>query len=343
MAIEKDAAEAAEFSALLAELEADQGDNSEEAAPEAEEVVSDPEADEESEETEEELVDAPEASASLDEVRDLIEGGDLKAACEKLGLDPGIFKINNRQFAAVRKGAAESKRVKAEADAALNQGTQLKAQGEDLHRRAEEVYGPIVAGRNAYKAGDPLKARAAIELFFEDSLENVVATMARHAKGLDPAQVEVLKLRRELAEKDAKQTAAQAAAAAQAEDASQVTAISGKLKGTPLEGVDGAAAEIYAVLKASTHPTLGTYTKTLKEAFIEVRDAKAKAAAQLARLMPGHRPAPKAVESRRPLDRTPLAPKRTAPRVDPDAEFRAAVKEAGEAADRAARKSRRVK
>jgi hypothetical protein len=326
MSTEKDAAEAAEFADLLAELEANQGPEAEDATPEAIDVDSDPEADEESEdESEEEDLETAEAiepAADVAEIAELIQAGDLKAACAKMGIDPGIFKINNRQFAAIRKGQAEAKRLKAEADEALRTGTHTKAQGEQLQRQAEEVYGPIVAGAKAYKSGDPMRARAALELMFEDKFENIVATMARAARGLDPAQVEVFKLRKELADEKARKAQEQAQHEAVAAQTTQVAQIGQKLSGTPLEGVEGAAEDIFKVLQASVHPTLGHRTKTLKEAFLEVKAVYAKRAASLSRLAPGARPAAPR-DPRKPLDKTPLSAKRPVPKkLTADEEFK---------------------
>ena len=329
MTIENDAAEAAEFASLLADLEAEEGapGDSEEAAPETDSVEGDPEADGESEDEEnedededEELEDAPAASEDVEsfksELAELIDAGDLKSACAKLGLDPSIFKLNNRQFKAARTSVREAKQLKAQADAALQTSKAEKSQADQLMAAARQTYGTAAAGFQAYQQGDPTQVRAAIEAMAGDTFENVVATVARAAKGMDPGQVEVLKLRRELAAEKARQTAEQTQAQAKAEEAAQVAQIAGKLSGTPLAALaDEAAADIFQVLQASKHPTLGKYTKTVKEAYAEVKAIYAARAAKLAAVTADKGKKGKVVppkDKRRPLDRAPTADRRPA-------------------------------
>src|SRR5690606_28338874 len=159
---------AAEIASELASLQAEQGSaevaEPEEAAPEADSVESDPEADEPSEEIETEEGAPADAEAFRAELAELIDAGDLRAAAAKLGLDPSVFKLDNRQFKAARVTAREAKAKAAEALAAQQRAEKLQAD-------AEAVYGPIVAGGHAYKAGDMAKARAALELLLEDDAD----------------------------------------------------------------------------------------------------------------------------------------------------------------------------
>jgi hypothetical protein len=333
MAIEKDAGSDADFAAVLAELEADQGSDgdveTEEATPGAD-VDSDPAADDESEDESEEIEneeseddeledESPAASADVetfkDELAELLDGGDLKGLAEKLGKDPAIFKLNNKQFKAARVAERNARKAKAEADTALATAAEKETNATKLQSGAEETYGPIVAGFNEYHKGNHMAARAAIELMFEDKFENIVANMARAAKGLDPGQVEVLKLRKELAERDRKVAEQQTAAQAQAEEATQVSAIAGKLKTTPLAGIaDEAAGQIWALIKASKHPTLNKYTKTLKEAYQEVKDKELARVAKLGGKIEKKGKTPAPADKRLPLDKTPLAGKRPVPK-----------------------------
>jgi hypothetical protein len=337
------AAEAEAFSALVAELEADQGSPApEEAAPEADSVEGDPEADEESEELNEE--ESTEAAPDVDgfkaELAAAVEAGDLKAVAERLGLDPSVFKLNNKQFAAVRKGSAEAKRLKAEAEASAAKAAGQLTQAQQLQAKAEEVYGPIVAGAQAYKQGDATRVRAALELQFGDTLENIIAMTSRAAKGLDPAQAEVLRLRQELAAEKAAKTA-EATKQAEAEaTAKEVSSIEGRLKGTPLEGVEGAAADIYKAVKASYNPALGRYTKTLREAYAEVKGVYAKKAAQLARLS-GAKPAAPAAPGRQPLAPKPASSPRKTAKLTEEEEFAATLREAARASQAEQRRMRR--
>lgn len=356
MAIEKDVAEAAEFADLLAELEADEGDDvSGEATPEADSVDGDPEADAESEDEESEAdedenseeLEGPAAAADVEafrsELAELIDGGDLKGACEKLGLDPKILKIDNRKFKAARVAETTAKRLKTEADQALQAGTQAKTEAEQLLESARKIYGPAAAGFTRYQEGDPSGVREAVEAMTGDSFENVVAAVARAAKGMDPGQVEVLKLRRELAAEKARRDAEAAQQSAKSEETAQVTQIAGKLKGTPLEGLaDEAAADIFKVLQASKHPTLGKYTKTLKEAYAEVKAVYAAKAAKLAAVTGTKTKVAPPKDKRRPLDRTPLASKRPAGKqMTPEEEFAAEVKAAERASQEQERKRAR--
>lgn len=370
MAIENDVA--ADIASELASLQAEQGTDPdpEEAAPEADSVEGDPEADEESEETEESedeaddesLEDEPveggaDAEAFKAELAELIDAGDLKAAAEKLGLDPSIFKLNNRQFKASRTAVKEAKTAKAEAEAraaaaeaAQKAAEDLNKAAEDLNKAAEDTYGPVVAGRFFYKgdpgkgiAPDPPKARAALELLFEDSYENIVANLAKAAKGMDPAQMEVYRLRQELAaEKAAKQKEAETQTAAQ-QTATEISAIAAKLKGTPLEELgEEAATEIHRVIRASYNKALGKNTVTLKEAYQQVKKAYADKAAKLAKLSgkPAAAPAPKG-KTREPLDKTKLAPKVPAKRLTPEQEFEMELREAKKMTQAAIRRDQR--
>lgn len=352
MSIENDVA--AELASELASLQAEQGSEPEEAAPGADSVEGDPEvgeAPEGEEEEADELEEEPEAvadEAGIDEIRELIDAGDLRAAAEKLGLAPSIFKLNNRQFKAARTAAREAKTLKAEAETKLTSASDAVTKAETLNAKAEEIYGPVVAGKFHYKGDpsrgippDPMKARAAMELLFEDSFENIFTNLQKAAKGIDPAQFEVLKLRKELAdEKARKETETAAATAAQA-DATELAGIAAKLKGTPLETLSSeAAADIQKVMRASYNKGLGRYTKTLKEAYAEVKTDYAAKAAKLAAVT-GKRPGakPKVEDTRKPLTPPRNPPK--AGKLTEEQEFQAELKAAKAATQAAERKARR--
>lgn len=354
MASPNDAAAAeADFASVLAELEADQGDDvSEEAAPEADASEGDPEADEESEEIEEETDedeledDAPADSGDVEsfkaELAELLDGGDLKAAAEKLGLDPSIFKLNNKQFKAARVALRDAARKEEAAKIAEAGATRAKAEIDAKAKRAEDHYGPIFEGFQAYKNGDPTGVRAAIERMTGDKFENVVGAVARAAKGLDPAQIEVIKLRRELAEKE-QAKAKEAEAATEAQTAAQdVQKIDGKLKGTPLEGVAGAAEDIAKVMRASIDPRLGKPTKTLKEAYAEVKATYAKRAEELAKVVKKPAKAPEKKASKEPLKQRATVPA-AGKKLTPEQEFAKELEMAKKDTAAAERKMRRVR
>lgn len=333
------AAEAADFSALIAEMEAeDNGAANGEAPGNAAEEPEEPAEEIEAEEP-------PAASADVEELRAnvsaLLEAGDLKAAAKALGVDPKIFNLNNRQFAANRKAAGDAARKATEAATTLATAEARAKAAENLQAAAEREYGVIAAGSKAYREGDLSGVRAAIEIMCKDTLENVTGKLARAAKGLDPGQIEVAKLRREIAERDAREKAAKDAAENSTAEAAQVSQISDKLKGSPLEGVDGAAQEIFALVRKSLHPTLGKYTKSLKDAYTEVLAAKRAQAAQLAKLAaPGGKPV---ADPRKPLPKTPLPKTPIGKKLSAEEEFKRELALAARDTEAQARKNRRVK
>lgn len=288
MQSKSDADVEAEMTAAMAELRAELAPEGESAAPEADSVESDPGEDDESED-EEATADGPleseDGEAARAEVAKLFADGNLKGAAEKLGLDPSIFKLNNRQFAAARQAENAAKRLTAEAATREAEAATALAKSEALRTGAEKVYGPIVAGNKAYRVDkDMAKARAAVELLFEDRWENIKAQIEKGATPLTPAELRVIELEQRLdAEKKAKETQDASATAAQ-QQAQDVATVTAKLASTPLAGVDGAAEDIVKVIRASYNPALKKNTKTLKEAYAEVKAAYAKKAAQLAKL-----------------------------------------------------------
>ncbi len=311
------AAEAAEFAELLSELGGDEpatGDEPDQSVDTVDRSEDAPAGDVSPDEPEAAPLEAVETEAGK-----LIEAGDLEAAAKKLGIDPKLFKLDKRQFAAMRKGLTEAKRKEADAGGKLKTSEKLRAD-------AEAVYGPI----------------AAIELMCEDSIENIVATIQRAGKPADPATAEVMRLRRELADRDAKQTQAQQAQAAELKARSDTAAIEKRLASTPLAKVPGAAREIYDRVKASFDGV--GYAKTVKEAYAEVKAEKAAIAAALG--APARKPAP---PTRKPLvpvrkDLAALTPmQRKAAREEQErAEFRAVLAEADEAVKAEVRRGRRA-
>lgn len=330
--------EQAEFDALVAELEAPDQDDTD--PPAGDDDTPDQDAaddneppldDDNQDESDEAPLDAGPAAGEL------LEAGDLKGFCEKVGLTPKRFqeltKINPREFTAMRLGLKD-------ANAAKKVAETKAAAAEKLQADAEQVYGPIVAGFQAHKKGDSARLRAAIELLAEDTFENVVASVAKAGKPDPAAQVEAL--RRELAEEKAKKTKDETAAATAAAVKAQVTTIEGRLKGTPLEKIPGAAQEIFDTIKGSFDGT--GYALNLKQAYAQVKAKHAKVAEAF-----GVKPAKKevVVEQRRPLQRvrgvdpaTPADPKLSRAQQE-EAEFQAVLREAKEATRRGERVSRR--
>lgn len=354
-----EAAEAAEFAALVAELEAPQGDEDSDADGAAQEGDSsadpdeddadpasdledeDEEADESDDEGDEDLEDDDSEELTGEELaaKKLFEAGDIKAACKRLGIDPKIFKINARQFTAMRKGLADATRFQRE-------GTSAKTQAEQLRTKAEEVYGPIVAGFQAYKGGNPMNLRAAIELMCEDSFENVVATVARAAKGLDPTQVEVIKLRKEIADREAAAKEQQTKAQAEAQQKTEVAKLTKSLAKTPLASIDGAAEEIYKLVADSFDGT--GYGLTVKQAYAQVKAKHEK----VAKAFGGKLPAPKGKQAPpKGKERKELAPVRPPAkpltRAEKEAaeaeEFQRVLKEAKDAVRKGERSNRRTR
>jgi hypothetical protein len=341
MSKEAAAAEAAEFAALLDEL----GGEAEAATAEAPEVEGDePDAAEGDESTEPEAPadDKPEPlDAEPSAAGKLIEAGDLEGAAKALGIDPKLFKLDKRQFAAMRRGLADAKKKEAEA-------VKAKTYAERVKGDAERTYGPIAAGFAARVAGDGAKLRAAIELMAEAPFEEIVALVQKAGKPLDAGTAEVMRLRRELAERDQKaqqQTQAQAQAAqAQAE----VQSIEKRLSDTPLAKVPGAAKEIHDLVKASWDGV--GYSLTVKEAYAKVKAEKAK----IAEALTGKPLAVSKGQKREAAEKKPLVPirkdmsklspaERKAAKAEQEkAEFRAVLAEAEAAVQAEIRRGRRA-
>lgn len=352
-----EAAEAAEFAALVAELEAPEvdedsddngaapeGDTSTDPEDEDEEDPTEPDEDEsdeeEPEDEEDELEEDEDEGEELTEdeaaAKKLFEAGDIKAACKRLGVDPKIFKINARQFTAMRKGLADATKLSKE-------GTAAKTQAERLQAAAEQTYGPIVAGFRAYKDGNPMNLRAAIELMCEDTFENVVATVARAAKGLSPEQVEIVKLRKEIQDRENKAKEDQNKAQAEAQKTAEVARVGKLLKTTPLAKIDGAAEEIYQLVAASYDGT--GYGLTVKQAYQQVKAKHAKIAAAFGGKLPAGKTDKTGKAGKReelaPV-RKPAKPQTAAEREAAEAaEFAAVLKEAKEATRSGERRMRR--
>lgn len=352
--------EAADFAAVLAELHAEEAGASVDAAATPDDEGDDEpgdeadeageELDEDAEETEDPETLEPEAASAVKAtLRGLLEAGKLKDLAKALDVDPSIFKTNPRQFAAMRKGLSDAATAKAAADAAATEGRTKLQQAEQLTTSAQTTYGPIVAARRAADAGDWSTAKAAVELIFPGrTFQEISASIARADKGLDPGQVEVIKLRRELAARDAAVEAAKATQTEAQTTAAHVAGVEGKLKGTPLEGVEGAAKDIVALVHASKIPG-GGYSKTVQQAYAEVKAALAKKATQLARLAPKSAAAvaakPAGASRVTQAERTKVAPAKVklTPKQQEEVDFKAVLAEAKRDTEAQERKARRVK
>lgn len=338
------AAEAAEFAALLDELGGEADTSAAEAVQEADtpdesDDVSageggDLEGEKEGEAGESTEESAGDLEAVQTEAGKLIEAGDLEGAAKKLGIDPKLFKLDKRQFAAMRRGLADAKKKETEA-------VRAKTAADKLRADAENAYGPIAAGFNAHKSGDGARLRAAIELMCEDSIENILATVQKANKPVDPATAEVLRLRRELAERDQKQTQAQAAAADALKAKAEVGAIEKRLADTPLAKVPGAAKEIYDRVKASFDGV--GYALTVREAYAQVKAEKAKIAEALTGKPALRKPPPKKplTPVRKDFSQLPPASAKAARAAAERAEFEATLREAEEAVKAEVRRGRR--
>lgn len=314
----------ADFAAVLAEASAAVPD---ETAPE--------QAGEETPEKESELGESTEESAGEETLTEaetaaakLIEQGDLDGALKRLGVDPALVKVDRRQFFAMRKGLADAKAKERASEAKAAEATKLRTE-------AEKLYGPIAAGFAAHRQGDGAKLRAAIELLAEDSFENVLATIERGNRPLDPATAEVMRLRAELAERDkavkSEQTAAQAKAAEQA----QISKLEAQVAKTPLAKVPGAAKQIYDRVKAS-YDGVG-YSLSVKEAYAQVK-AEAEAVAKAFGAPAAPPPRGKPLQER--VARTPET-RRLSQAEREEAEFRKTIAEAEAAARSVERSVRR--
>ena len=314
----------ADFAAVLAEASAAVPDE-----PEAQTVDTPDESEDDSAEKTDSAADESESLTEAETAAaKLIEQGDLDGALKRLGVDPALVKVDRRQFFAMRKGLADAKAKERASEAKAAEAVKLRTE-------AEKLYGPIAAGFAAHRQGDGAKLRAAIELLAEDSLENVLATIERGNRPLDPATAEVMRLRAELAERDkavkSEQTAAQAKAAEQA----QISKLEAQVAKTPLAKVPGAAKQIYERVKAS-YDGVG-YSLSVKEAYAQVK-AEVEAVAKAFGAPAAPPPRGKPLQER--IPRTPET-RRLSQAEREEAEFRKTIAEAEAAARSVERSARR--
>jgi hypothetical protein len=327
MAVDTEAA-AADFAAVLAEVVGETPD-----APEVAEEVADQgtdvsDTDEAAEETDSAAPEPEALTESELAAAKLIEAGDLDGALKRLGVDPKLVKVDRRQFFAMRQGlkkAAEKEQ----------QGERAKGEAVKLRSEAEKLYGPIAAGFQAMRAGDGAKLRAAIELLAEDSWDNIAATVQRGNRPLDPATAEVMRLRAELAERDAKANQEQAKGRAAVAEKAQLAKLDQQLAKTPLAAVPGASRRIYDMVRAS-YDGVG-YAVSVKQAYAAVKaEAEAVAKAFGAKTPPAPRGKP--LPERRPV--TPETRRLSQAEKD-EAAFKRTIAEADQAAKANERRVRR--
>jgi len=179
-----------------------------------------------------------------------------------------------------------------------------------INDAATEAYGPIVVGREQYKAKDYRGAKATLESFFGDKIENITRNIWNSTKdGMATADLnyKVAELEKRLAERD-KQTTELKEAETKATAEKQDRADFGKaLKAHPLfgSGDEELQARAYDKWKASWDPDLEEYALSKKKAADQIYQAELERAQRLT----GKRPRPAAtretrdrgVESTKPL------------------------------------------
>jgi hypothetical protein len=265
------ATDAAARDALIAELDADAG---EESAPEPvesddsePEPSDDAEADESSEETGDEEAEEEPAFDSPDEFREhvksLLEAGDMRKVEEALGLEKGALKINGAKLRYVQRTVADAQRKVAEA--------------ENLKESARNFYGPYVQAKQQFQSGTPqgvMQAARAVEGHFGVPLAVFVEHVLKAGKGehgvpsvqqpQTNAEIEALKAQNaqilQLLQNQQNQGQAQAA------EQRHIATISGKLKGTDLAKLKEGPQLVYAAIKNSYDANLRGYSLDLPKA-----------------------------------------------------------------------------
>lgn len=247
----------AAFAASIAAAEA-----AETAATPAVAIDSGEEAEEETGEEEAKPV-AEQPEVTIASLKELFAQGNLKALARALGEDPGIVKASAPKIRAARAILNEtSAKAKKAADDA--------ARADQVMAGAKQVYGHIVAARQAAKAGDWLAAKEALEKHFELPYEQIASGIALASKGVSP---EVAQLRRQLREREQADNArneadARGSAERTAAQTRQtyMTRIESRLQGTPLAGIKRAAGLVLDELESSYDQKLGGYTIDLQAA-----------------------------------------------------------------------------
>lgn len=161
-----------------------------------------------------------------------------------------------------------------------------RAKQQRINDAATEAYGPIVVGRDQYKQKDYRGAKATIEAFFGDKLENITRNMWNATKdGMATADLnhKVAQLEAKLAERDQAATK-QKEQETQATAEKQARADFGKaLKAHPLfeSGDEELQGRAYDKWKASWDPDLEEYSLSKKKAADQVYNAELERAQRL--------------------------------------------------------------
>lgn len=161
-----------------------------------------------------------------------------------------------------------------------------RAQDQRVNDAATKEYGPIVVGREQYKAKDYRGAKATFEAFFGDKIENVTRNIWNATKdGMAHADLrhEVETLKNQLAEREQKSTQ-QKEEEAKATADKQARADFGKaLKAHPLfeSGDEELQGRAYQKWKDSWDEDLGEYSLSKKKAADQVYQAELERAQRL--------------------------------------------------------------
>lgn len=205
-------------------------------------------------------------------VKSLTEAGDLRKLEEYLGLEKGALKIDGSKFRYLRQ--RQEKADKAVADA-----TRQRDEATTLVQRAQEEYGPMVRAKQAFAAGTAQGVQQAgrfVEKHFGCSLAQFVDAVVKAGRGeasapRAPIQDQAIEeLRAEVARLKQEREQTSRAETEKAAAERHVTAIKGKLTGSPIAVLPDAAQLVYAKLKGSYDSAIDGYKLTLREAIAEV-------------------------------------------------------------------------
>lgn len=161
-----------------------------------------------------------------------------------------------------------------------------RAKQQRVNDAATETYGPIVVGREQYKAKDYRGAKATFEAFFGDKIENVTRNIWNSTKdgmAVGDLSYQVAELKKKLEEKD-KQTTEQRETEAKASADKQSRADFAKaLKAHPLivAGDEELQARAHDKWKESWDEDLGEHSLSKKKAADQVYQAELERAQRL--------------------------------------------------------------
>jgi hypothetical protein len=206
--------------------------------------------------------DAP-VSDDVASIRQKFIDGDIEDALKELGVDPKVLGVNGPKLIAMRKGLAEAKNLKARADGILKDAAAKEQNAQAIIADGKKTYGHLVDLKHALKLGEYTAAKDILEALAPEGViyKQIAEGLAKAASGMSPAEVIYRKKLREMAAKEqadaeaAEQAKAKASQPApEAVQAKNLAGANALLKGTPLEGVAGAAEAVVRIAAEQWDP-----------------------------------------------------------------------------------------